>query len=142
MGASVYLHWPNAAREDQEDHPGFDQDDHAYASWITAVSSNRELVIELEDRGLDALLKIGEFGQSEKKMKYATPDEIAIAAMKLKAILPTNDALVQKLTRLYRSGIGEEPEYIELGYDIANLASIAKYAEGRGAKQLAILIGW
>ena len=142
MGASIYLHWPNAAREDQENHPGFDQDDHAYASWITAVSSSRELAMELEARGLDPLLKIGEFGQSEKKMQYATPDEIAVAALKLKAILLTNDALVHKLIKLYRSGIGEEPEHIELGYDLANLASIAKYAKDRGAKQLAILIGW
>jgi hypothetical protein len=34
MGASIFVDWPGATEEEQGGHPGFQNDDDPYTSWI------------------------------------------------------------------------------------------------------------
>ena len=142
MSASIYIHWPGCSSEQQAGHPGFDQDDHPYATWVTALQKSARAQAVLRTMGVDALLCVGLLGDRESKMSYTTPSQLKFAALSLCSALQTGDTNAVELLGLYVHGPGELSPTEELTCDLTNVAAIADHAATQGARQITLLVGW
>jgi hypothetical protein len=142
MGASIYGYWPGASEEQQSGNPGFANDCHAYADWLTSMVSSRWLSWRLRRKGYAPLLSFHTIDTSDDHIEWTTPSELRQAARELRAGLLRGDPFMKGLVRLYRKGPGIQEPHIELAQDLQDVASIAEYAEQSGAKQITLTVGW
>lgn len=91
MGASILVHWPEATEEDEEGHPGFSNDDHAWASWLVAVIENPSAAQLVKRLGVDALLSHTTEGADADAIQWTTPDELERAALALRELVVRAD---------------------------------------------------
>ncbi len=140
MGASIFVDWPGATEEEQSGHPGFQNDDDPYASWIEACGEQPRLLRSL---GVEALLASCDYEEEPTGDAYTTPDALSDAAQALIDILEHEPKRARKLLELYEEEEigGDDPE-VELAQDLADVIAIADYVRKRGAKKLVLKIGW
>jgi len=142
LGAGIYVHWPGATEEEQDDHSGFSQDCEAYARWQVAVQSSWMSKRWLKKNDLAPLLSFYMADTPEKEIVWTTPGKLRRAATKLKEMLLEEKPDTKKLSKLYKHGPGVEPPHVELATDLNDVYWIAEYAQKRGAKKITLLVSW
>jgi hypothetical protein len=142
MGASIYCYWPGATEEQQGNSPGFAQDCHAYADWLTSVMSSRWLRWRLRRKGYAPLLSFHAINTSDDQIEWTSPGELIRAAQNFRNDLLRGNSFVKGLAKLYRNGPGIQEPYLELAQDLQDVASIAEYAERSGANKMTLTVGW
>lgn len=142
MGASIYVHWPGVTEEEQDDHPGFNQDCEPYARWQAAVQSSWLTKLWLKRNGLSPLLSFYMTDTAEKEIVWTTPSDLRRAATKLKDMLLEKRPDTKKISKLYKNGPGAEPQHVELATDLNDVSWIAEYAQKCGAEKITLLVAW
>lgn len=143
MGASILVHWPGATEEDEESHPGFFNDDHAWASWVADVIGDRAATRLLDQLGVAALISHTTDGMGSDEIRWTTPDELETAANRLRELVDQAAPEVLALIKLYETAaVGEEPPTVEFARDLGDVAQIAEYARDRGATQVTLGYYW
>jgi hypothetical protein len=143
MGASILVHWPDATEEDEGDHPGFSNDDHAWASWLVAALQSASAMQLLQQLGVAALLSHTTEGADADEIEWTTPDELERAANALRERVERNDPEVQPLLELYEADApGQEEPSAEFARDLGDVAQIAGYARGLGASKVTLGYYW
>ena len=67
MGASIYVYWPGVNEDEQGDHSGFSQDEHAYACWQAEMQSSWWTKRGIIKHQLEALLSIYPIGTDDEE---------------------------------------------------------------------------
>jgi hypothetical protein len=143
MGASILVHWPGATEEEEGGHPGFYNDDKAWASWMAAVSSNAGALRLLEKLGVACLIYCTTDGVDEDEIEWTTPDDLQQAANKLRRLVQDEDERVAPLISIYEGSYdGVENGAEEFAQDLADVASIADYARDQGAEEMVLGYYW
>jgi len=88
MGASILVHWPDATEEDEGDHPGFSNDDHAWASWLVAALQSASAMQLLQQLGVAALLSHTTEGADADEIEFTSSTIFLIALPKPKSCVP------------------------------------------------------
>ncbi len=136
MSASILVHWPGASSEQEQDHPGFFNDDRGWATWVVNVLQIDGGPALVNGLGLAALLAHTTEGA---EAIWTTPDELERAAGKLAELVRSSDAQVERLVELYEA---MEDEATELLQDLEDVAAIARYARGHAASKLTLGYYW
>ena len=143
MSASVLVHWPNATEEEQQGHPGFFNDAHAWASWIVAVLGDESARRRLARLGLDALLSYTTQGADAEAVAWTTPDALESAARGLRRFVERGDPVVAALVELYEANApGVDEAAVELARDLGDVGEIADYARRCGASKVTLGYYW
>lgn len=143
MGASILVHWPDATEDEEQGHPGFFNDDHAWASWIVAVIESTPAIRLLAHLGVSALLSNTAHGVDPDDVEWTTPDELERAANVLRDRVVRTDPEVQPLVDLYNANApGVEQPSVEFARDLGDVAQIAGYARGLGASKITLGYYW
>ncbi len=143
MSASILIHWPGATEDESEGHPGFYNDDQAWASWIVAVIERASAVELLERLGVGSLLSHTSDGEDSDEIEWTTPDELERAAKQLLGLVERSDPAVQPLVELYQlEALGEEAPNLEFARDLRDVMQIADYARGLGAQTVTLGYYW
>lgn len=142
MGASIFVCWPGASEDEKGGHPGFWNDDQGYAHWICGILESPWRRLGFRLRGLGPLLHVYSADNPAERIDWTTPTKLKNAARRLHGELASGSAFAASVARLYDRGPGEDPPEAELARDLSDVAKIAEYAEGRGARQVALTIGW
>jgi len=141
MGASIYVYWPGSTEDEQGSHPGFQNDDKAYADWITAILGDKKLVSLLRDSGFAPLLSVHALDTPDSEVEWTTPADLRTAANKLRDALVAASPSAERLVAIYQ-GPGIEPPNMELAQDLADVAALADYATQCGTDRMTLTIGW
>ncbi|HEY3040072.1 MAG TPA: hypothetical protein VGJ66_15135 [Pyrinomonadaceae bacterium] len=143
MGASILVHWPGATEEEEEGHPGFFNDDKAWAGWLANVMDDDEAIAVLKRLGLTDLLSHTTDGLDPDEIRWTTPDALELAAQVLKCLVEESSPEVQPLLRVYATdanGIDSLPQ--EFARDLGDVAEIARYARAAGAATVTLGYYW
>ncbi len=142
MGASIYLLWPDRPIEDRGEHPGFRQDDHAYASWMVDVLASRLTRFQMRLHGVGPILSFHSIDTVESQILWTTPSRLFRATELLRSQLDKQTRFARKLAGFYSAGPGEDTPAKELAQDLKDVGMIAQYAERCGAKKMTLACGW
>lgn len=143
MGATILVHWPEATEDEEQGHPGFFNDDHAWASWLVAAIESTAAPKLLARLGVGALLSHTADGLDADDVEWTTPDELERAANALREQVERIDPEVQPLVELYTADApGVEPPSVEFARDLGDVAQIAGYARDLGATKVTLGYYW
>jgi len=143
MSVSIFVHWPGATEDDEQGHPGFFNDDNAWAAWLATMSEDPEAMALLHRLGLVALLSHVTDGMDADQIHWTTPNDLERAALSLRRLVEQNDTRVQTLLLLYaREASGVETPEVEFARDLGDVAQIAQYARNAGAPKVTLGYYW
>ena len=143
MSVSVLVHWPEASEDEEQGHPGFLNDDHAWASWIAAVLENGTATRLLERLGFEALLSHTTSGTAPDDVNWTTPDALEQAANHLRRLVQSGEPTVEALIEIYEAEApGEDRASIEFARDLGDVVQIAAYARDLGASRMTLGYYW
>ncbi len=151
MGVSILVEWPGSTEDEQGGHPGFENDDHLWATWVVTVIEDPKVAADLRKIGCEVLLRHNTSNLDPNEIGWGSPREFESAALKLRKLVDAKDPAVQTLLDTYRVEWGRligEDEDEERGaeqwfaQDLQDVAAIAKYAGACGAKKMTLAYYW
>lgn len=143
MGASVIGYWPDMTDEQLDLQPGFYNDCKAWGGWMATRLEKPDVLALHETLGVKSLLTFTTEGVEESEVDWVTPDELAAAANRLRAMALENDARVKPILDAYSlsaNGIDDVEE--EFAQDLWDVAEIAEFAKRCGAKKMTLEVNW
>jgi len=134
MGWSIFVNWRGADEAQQGQHPGFFNDDHAWAEWVCAVSTNPRARKVVEALELTPLL-VG----SDASADAVWPEDVVEAATNLRILVQARDQSVADLVRLYAPACPDpDAPHDSFVQDLEDVAAIARYAKECGAHEMTL----
>lgn len=132
MGWSIFVNWPGADETQQGRHPGFFNDDHAWAEWVRAVLNDPPARAVIEALELSPLL-VG------AAVDPVWPEEVMEAATNLRILITARDPSVEPLVALYAAGCPQpDAPHDAFVQDLADVEAIARYAKECGADEMTL----
>jgi hypothetical protein len=130
----VSLQWPGIRHEDAARCPDFSPM-FTYACWLVECVRSKYLVYKFRDLGLSALLATTGIERSKSEGVWTTPDEMEVAATKLRDMVVDCDPQVIRLVEAYVWADG-------LCADLVTLLKCIDVARSANARQVTLRIEW
>lgn len=143
MGASIVAYWPGITDEQLDAQPGFANDDRAWGNWMAEREDDPEVLRAVAAIGASALLTIKTDGWEDDDVTWVTPSELRHAAQAMRAAVERRHPAVGRILASYgrnANGIGSLVE--EFLTDLADIATIADWAEHEGAARMTLEVNW
>jgi hypothetical protein len=143
MGASVYAYWPGITEEQIGAQPGFANDDRNWGNWMAEREDEPDVLRVIADLGAAPLLTVMTDGWDDDDVTWVTPQELRDAADRLRRAVEDRAQGVGRVIAVYaRNANPDEPVIDQLLTDLADIATLARWAETQGASKMTLYVGW
>ncbi|HEY8601446.1 MAG TPA: hypothetical protein VIL85_23670 [Thermomicrobiales bacterium] len=143
MGASIVAYWPGITAEQDHSQPGFANDDRAWGNWMAEREDDVAVLQAVADLGASALLTAKTDGWADDDVTWATPRELAQAALALRRAVEHHHPAVGCILASYaRNANGVYPLVDEFLMDLDDIAALAAWAEREGAVRMTLEVNW
>ena len=143
MGATVIAYWPGITEKQYDSQPGFRQDDRAWGNWMAEREGEPEVLRAIVDLGAAAILTATTDGWDDEDVTWVTPQELLGAARTLHHAVEHRHPAVGRILAVYaRNANGLDSLVDEFLTDLADIAAIARWAEGEGANKMTLYVSW
>jgi hypothetical protein len=140
MGASITPYWKGIKQRTLKGAPGFYNDDSPWANWFVKVVEDDDLRSRLIRLGAGALLSHTTEGLKDPDVDWESPDSFISAAAQVSQALVDGNPDALELLRAY--GPGYESPSREFLQDLADVATIARWALGHKVSQMTLAYNW
>lgn len=143
MGASVVGFWPGITQEQLADQPGFFQDCKAWGDWMAERFTHPAIISLHKSLGVEALLSYTTDGMKPSEVAWVSPQQLALAANRLRDLVLTGDLRVQPMLRVYAEHANDvDPVDQEFAQDLLDVAAIAQFAMECDVSKMTLEVNW
>ncbi|HUO08818.1 MAG TPA: hypothetical protein VM008_10995 [Phycisphaerae bacterium] len=143
MGASVVGIWKGITQDQLADQPSFYNDCKAWGDWMAERYNHPELLALHKRLGIEPLLSHATEGMNEREVNWVSPEQLAIAASRLREMVLAKDERVQPMLKVYSQNANNvDPIEDEFARDLSDVAAIATFAKEHGVKKMTLEVNW
>ena len=123
--------------------PGFFNDDQAWGGWMAERDNDAQVLDAVKRLMAEAIMTLKTDGWDDEDVTWVTPDELRMAAMRLRAAVQAESPEAAVILKSYEINANRiDPVAEEFIRDLDDIVAMAKWAEEQGATRMTLEVNW